>query len=162
MLVAVAKLEGSALGVCLDGIERQAGVLHIPASSGSEVEIGVQGGVPASKEAALDLRILRKAGLANTLRGERILLQSSGKRILSGARVVLVQQLAASQTGTSNGVAEGLGLRLGGRGGNKSGLGLGRGCRGREKGDLFANGASKVLEGLLDVGGIVVGLSGVL
>lgn len=55
-------------------------------------------------------------------------------------------------------MAEGLGLGLGGRGSDEGSLSFGgRGC-GREKGDLFGNGAAEVLEGLLDVGRVVVGL----
>lgn len=54
-------------------------------------------------------------------------------------------------------MAEGLGLRLGARGSDESGLGLAGGGRRRQKRDLLANGAAEVLEGLLDVGRVVVG-----
>jgi hypothetical protein len=76
--------------------------------------------------------------------------------------VVLVEELAASQTGTSDSMAECLRLRLGGGRSDEGSLGFGgRGSR-REEADLFADGATKILESLLDVGGVVVGLVRVL
>lgn len=59
-------------------------------------------------------------------------------------------------------MAEGLRLRLGSWGSDESCLGLGRRGRGREEGDLFADGAAKVLESLLDVRRVVVGLVRIL
>lgn len=156
------KLEGSALGMGLDGIQGKTGVLDVLASASSKGQVGVKGGVPASQESALNLSILGKTGLTNTLRGKRILLQSGRQRVLTGTGVVLVKQLAARQTGAGDGMAEGLGLRLGSRGSDESGLGLGGGGGRGKKVNLFADGAAKVLEGLLDVRGVVVGLVGVL
>lgn len=160
--VALSQLEGGALGVGLDGIERESGVLNVLSGAGGEHDVGVESRVPAGKEAALDLRVLGETGLADTLHGQGIFLEGGGQRVLASTGVVLVQGLAASQTGTSDGVAEGLGLGLCGRGSDESGLGLGGASGGGEEGDLFADGASEVLEGLLDVGRVVVSLVGVL
>lgn len=146
----------------LDGVEGKARVLDILTSASSKGQVGVEGGVPASQESALDLGVLGETGLADTLRCKRILLQSSRQRILTGAGVVLVKQLAARQTGASDGMAEGLGLGLGSRGGDESGLCLGGGGGRGKKVDLFADGAAKVLESLLDVRRIIVGLVGIL
>jgi hypothetical protein len=76
--------------------------------------------------------------------------------------VVLVQDLATGQTSTGNGMAEGLGLRLSGRGGYQGCLGFGGRCGAGEQLDLLADGAAEVLEGLLDVGRVIVGLVGVV
>ena len=59
-------------------------------------------------------------------------------------------------------MAEGLGLRLRGGGCGEGGLGFGGGGRGGEQLDLLADGAAEVVEGLADVGRVVVGLVGVL
>lgn len=59
-------------------------------------------------------------------------------------------------------MVEGLGLGLRGRGRGKSGLGLGGRTGLREKLDLLIDGAAQVVEGLADVGWVVVGLVGVL
>lgn len=76
--------------------------------------------------------------------------------------MLLVQKLAASQTGTSDSMVESLGLGLGAGRSSEGGLRFGgRGCRG-QKLDLFADGTAEILEGLLDVGRVIVGLVGVL
>lgn len=156
------QLESGTLGMSLDGIQREARVLNVLAGAGSESQVGVEGSVPTSEETALDLGILGKTSLTNTLAGKRILLQGGCEGVLSGASVVLVEELAASQTGTSDSMAECLRLRLGGGRGDEGSLGFGgRGSR-REEANLFADGAAKILESLLDVGGVVVGLVRVL
>lgn len=162
VLRVTAKAESSTLGVGLDGIQRQTRVLDVLAGAGSERQVGVESGVPTGKETALDLGILGKTGFTNTLAGKRILLQSRRKRIFASTSVVLVEKLAAGQTGAGNSMAESLGLRLGGGRSDEGGLGFGRRSGRREKADLFADGATKVLESLLDVRGVVVGLVGVL
>lgn len=59
-------------------------------------------------------------------------------------------------------MAEGLGLGFGGGGRGQGGLGFrGGGGRGEEL-DFLADGVAQVVEGLTDVGGVVVGLVGVL
>lgn len=153
----LSELEGVALGVCLDRIKRKPGLLNILTSTGREVEVGVQGGVPTGEEAALDLGVLRETSLANALGSECVLLESSSQGILASASVVLVQHLTACQAGAGDGVAEGLGLRFRGRRSDESGLGLGGGGGGGEKGHLFADSTSEVLEALLDVGRVIVG-----
>lgn len=59
-------------------------------------------------------------------------------------------------------MAERLGLRLGRRRGREGSLGLGGGSGTREEVDLFRHGAAEVVEGLADVGRVVVGFVGVL
>lgn len=59
-------------------------------------------------------------------------------------------------------MAESLWLRLGSGRSNEGGLSLSRRGGRRKEGDLFADGAAKILEGLLDIRGVVVGLVGVL
>lgn len=158
----MANLESVTLDAGLDSIERQSGVLDVLAGAGRKHDVGVERRVPASKEAALDLGVLGDAGLSNTLHGEGVLLEGSGQRVLASTSVILVQGLATSQTGASNGMAEGLGLGLGGRRSDKSGLSLGGGGGGGKERNLFANGASEVLESLLDIGRVVVSLVGIL
>jgi len=156
------KLPCGALGPGLGGIEGQPGLLDILAGAGSEHQVRVQCGIPPSEVAALDLGILRQPGLADALHGQRILLQSRGEGVLAGAGVLLVQSLAASQRSSGDGVRERLGLRLGARRGRQGSLGLGRGCSRGEKRNLLADGPAEILEGLLDVRGIVVGFVRVL
>lgn len=105
---------------------------------------------------------MRQTGLTNTLLGQSILLQSGSERVLASAGVLLVEQLGAGQAGTGNGMVEGLRLGLRGRGRGQSSLCFGGSGRRRKQLDLLANGATKILEGLLDVGGVVIGFIGVL
>lgn len=156
------ELEGGSLGVGLNGIQGESRLLDVLAGAGSEVNVSVQGGVPASEETALDLGVLGESGLSDTLHGEGVLLEGSGQGILASTGVVLVQDLATGQTSTGNGMAEGLGLRLSGRGGYQGCLGFGGRCGTGEQLDLLADGAAEVLEGLLDVGRVIVGLVGVV
>lgn len=89
------KLPGGALDAGLDRIQRQAGLLDALARARGEREVGVERRVPPGQEAALDLGVLREAGLADALLRERVLLERRGQRVLAGARVLLVQGLAA-------------------------------------------------------------------
>lgn len=162
LIALAAEAESGTLGVGLDSIKREARVLNVLTGAGSETQVGVKGSVPTSEEAALNLGILGKTGLANTLAGKRILLQGRRKRVFTGTSVVLVQELAARQTGAGDSMAESLGLGLGSGRSDEGGLGFGRGGRGGEEADLLADGAAKVLESLLDVRGVVVCLVGVL
>lgn len=100
----------------LRGIKRQAALLDALARARGEHDVRVEGGVPASQEAALDLRVLRQAGLADALLRQGELLERRGERVLAGARVLLVQRLAAGQGRAGDGVGEGLGLGLRGGG----------------------------------------------
>lgn len=59
-------------------------------------------------------------------------------------------------------MVEGLGLRLRGRGRGQRSLGLGGRAGMRQELDLLVDGAAQVVEGLADVGWVVVGLVGVL
>lgn len=155
--IGLAELEGGALGVGLDRVQGESGLFNILPGAGREHDVGVEGGVPAREEAALDLRVLRKTGLADALHGEGVLFEGGGQRVLARAGVVLVQGLARGKTGAGHGMAKGLGLGLGGRGRDESSLGLG-GAGGRgEKADLFTDGAAEILESLLYVRGVVVG-----
>ena len=84
------------------------------------------------------------------------------ERILARAGVLLVQKLRAGQARARQGVVKRLGLRLSGWGRDQGSLGFGGGSGAGEKVHLLANGAAEILEGLLDIGRIVVGLVGVL
>lgn len=162
LLSGISNLEGRAVRASLDSIKGQACLLDVLACAGREHEVGVQSGCPSVEEVALNLCILSKPGFANTLLSKRVFLESRSEGVFSGTSVLLVQQLAAGETGTSNGVVESLRLRLRRGGGSQGSLCLGRrACRG-QKADLFANGAAKVLERLLDVGGVIVGFVGIL
>ncbi len=156
------KLPGVALDTRLDGIEGQAGLLNVLASAGRKHQVGVEGGVPAGQETALDLRILGQAGLAHALHGQGILLEGSSEGILAGTGVLLVEALAAGKTGAGDGVRERLGLRLRAGRCGKGSLGLGGGAGRGQQGDLLADGAAEILEGFLDVGGVVVRLGGIV
>lgn len=144
----------------LDRIKRKARVLHITTSFGSEAQVRVEGSVPPCQEARLNLSVLRQTSLANLFRRQGELLQRSGQGILAGG--VLGDQLRSRQRRTSNGMAEGLGLRLGGRRRRQGRLGLGGGGGMREQLDFFANGATEVIEGFANIRRIVVGFVGVL
>ena len=50
-----AELEGGALGVGLDGVERQPGPFNVLPGARGEAQVCVESRVPASQEAALDL-----------------------------------------------------------------------------------------------------------
>lgn len=54
-------------------------------------------------------------------------------------------------------MAEGLGLGLRGGGSDEGGLSLSGGGSGGKEGDLLADGATEILEALLDVGRVIVG-----
>ena len=146
----------------LDGVERQARLLDRLARARRKHEVGVERRVPARQEAALDLRVLRQPRLAHPLHRQRVLFERRRQRVLARARVLLVQRLAARQTGPRDGVRERLGLRLG-RGRCRQGrLRLGRRRGRRQQVHLFADGAAQVRERLLDVGRVVVRLVRVL
>lgn len=70
--------------------------------------------------------------------------------------MLLVQRLAAGNTGPGNRMGERLGLRLGGRWCRESGLRLGWGGSRREEIDLLADGATEVLECLFDIRRVIV------
>lgn len=76
--------------------------------------------------------------------------------------MLLVEELRAGKGGASDSMGEGLGLGLRRWGGCEGGLSLGGGRSGGEQLDLLADGPTEVVEGLLDVGRVVVGLGGVL
>lgn len=94
-LIVGANLPSVALGAGLDRVERQPALLNIPACTAGELEVGVQGRVPTSQESALNLSVLRKTGLTNTLAGQGVLLERGGQGVLAGAGVLLVQDLRA-------------------------------------------------------------------
>lgn len=66
------------------------------------------------------------------------------------------------KSGTRDCVAEGLGLGLRRRGCGERSLGFGGRCGIGEEVDLLRDGAAEVVEGLADVGWVVIGLVGVL
>lgn len=151
---------GSRLFASLDRIKHQTGVLDVLTCLSSEHQVGVEGGVPTGQEAGLDLGILGQTSLADLLLGQGVLLQCSGKRILTlGA---LRKRLRASEGGAGDRVVESLGLGLCRRRRCQGGLGLsGRSCLGQQL-NLLVDGTAQVIEGLANVGRVVVGLVGVL
>lgn len=70
--------------------------------------------------------------------------------------------MTASEGGASDSMGEGLWLRLGARGSGESCLGFAGGFGMGEEADFVRNSASKVVEGLTDVGGVVIGFVRVL
>lgn len=60
---------GGTLDARLDGVKVQTGLLDVLTGASSELEVGVESGIPSSEEAALDLRVLSEASLANALHG---------------------------------------------------------------------------------------------
>lgn len=117
-------LERGALDTSLDGIKRESRLFNILACTSGEHDVGVESGVPAGKEAALDLRVLGDTSLADTLHSQRILLEGRSEGILSSASVILVETLAASQASSGDGVAERLRLGFSGGGRDEGGLGF--------------------------------------
>lgn len=150
------------LGASLGSVQAQARVLNVLAGACGKQQVSVERRVPAGQEAALNLVVLSQASLAHALLSQGVLLKRRGQGVLAGICVCLVQRLAAGQRCASNGVREGLGLRLRARGRREGGLGLGRAGGRREERHLLADGAAEVRERLLDVGRVVVGLSGIL
>ena len=144
----------------LHRVKHQTGILNILARLGGEHEIGVEGGVPASQETGLDLSILSETGLADLLLGQSILLQRIGERVLTLS--ALCEGLRTGKRSAGDGMVESLGLGLGGRRSSQGGLRLGRGASLRQELNLLVDGAAEIIEGLADVGRVVVGLVGVL
>jgi len=76
--------------------------------------------------------------------------------------MLLLEQLAAGQTGASNGMVEGLWLWFSRWRSSKGSLSFSRrGCS-RQEVDLFTNGAAEVAEAFLEVRGIIIGFVGIL
>ncbi len=141
-------MPSGALGLCFCGIKQQSRVLNTFPGASSKHQVRVQGRAPTRKEAALDLRVLSESGFTNTLASQSILLKSRCKWILSGTRMLLLKELTAGQTRTSDGMVEGLWLRLCRRRSCESGLSFSwRGCGGEEM-DFLADGTAQVTEGL--------------
>lgn len=156
------QLPRGALCARLGGVERQARLFDIFARACGKHDVGVERRVPARQVAALNLGVLRKAGLADALLGEGKLFERRREGVLACSSVLLVQQLAAGERGARNGVGERLGLRLGRGRGRQGGLSLGGRSGGREKLDFLADGAAEVAEGFIDVAGVIVGFGRVL
>lgn len=131
---------GSRLPPGLDRVEHEPGILHVLARLGRKHQVGVQGGVPASQEARLDLSVLRQTGLAHLLGSERVLLERGRQRVLTG--MDLCQGLRSSQRGARDGMVKRLGLRFGRWRSDQGRLGLGRRRSLRQKLDLFADSAA--------------------
>lgn len=72
------------------------------------------------------------------------------------------EEVRGVEGGTSDCVAESLGLGLRSWGCGERSLGFGRRCGIGEEVDLLRNGAAEIVEGLADVGWVVVCLVGVL
>lgn len=151
---------GSSLLASLDRVQGKTGVLNILACLSSEHEVGVESSVPASQKTGLNLRVLSQTGLADLLLGQSVLLQRVSQRVLT--LDALRKSLGSGERSAGDGVVEGLGLGLSGGGSSQSCLGLGGGAGLREKVDLLVDGAAQVVEGLADVGRVVIGLVGVL
>lgn len=154
--------ESASLDVGLGGVQVESRVFHCLAGTCGEHDVGVECSTPASEELALDLGILCQPSLSDLFAGNGKLLERSGERVLASTGVLSLQSVRAVHCGAGNSVAEGLGLRLCGRGCGKSSLCFGGGGCGGEELDLLADGAAKVVEGLADVGRVVVSFVRVL
>ena len=150
----------SRLLASLDRIQHKPGILNVLTRLGRKHQVGVERRVPASQEPRLDLSILRQTGLAHLLRSQGVFLQRVRQGVFAGS--TLGQGLRSSQGGAGNGVVEGLGLGLRGRRGSQGSLGLCGGGGLGEKLNLLVDGASQVIEGFANIGGIIVGFVGVL
>ena len=137
------------LRFCLSSVKQQSRVLNTLSGPGCKHQVGVQGSAPACEESTLYLRILCEPGFTNTFAGQSELLKSCGKRILATSGMLLLEELAACQTSASNGMAEGLWLRLCRWRSSEGSLGLGGRGRGSEELYLFAYSTAKVVEGLI-------------
>jgi hypothetical protein len=105
---------GSSLLGSLDRVQSKTGVLNVLAGLGGEHQVGVEGSVPASQEARLDLGILGQTSFADLLLSKSVLLQRSGERVL--ALAALHKGLGAGERGAGDRMVERLGLGLrGGR-----------------------------------------------
>lgn len=152
LLIRLAReLEHAALSPRLRRIEQKSRVLDAPARPRGEHQVGVEGGVPSRQEASLDLCVLREPGLANLLAGKSILLERGCERVLAGAGVLLLEELAAGQGSAGNGVGEGLWLGLGDGGCGEGGLSLGGSGGGGEELDLLADAAAEIGDVFADV-----------
>jgi hypothetical protein len=156
------KRKRTTLGISLCRIEAQPRILNRLASASRKLDVRVQRCAPARQEAALDLGVLRQSRLADLLAGDGVLLETSCQRILAGRGLLRGEHVRGVDGGAGNGMAERLGLRLRRGGSSEGGLGFGGGGGRREKVDLLRNGAAEIVEGLADVGWIVVGFVGVL
>jgi hypothetical protein len=82
----IIRVEPTALDLALlgrlGGVECESGVLNIATGLGGELNVGVEGCLPASKETCLDLLVLSQSCFANLLFSQRILLQSLGEGLL--------------------------------------------------------------------------------
>ena len=161
VLLLARQLEQSTLRPRLRSIQHQSRVLDTLSRTSSEHQVGVQCGVPASQESALDLCILCQSRLADTLGCKCVLLQCGCERVLAGARVLLLQEMGGGEGGARDGVGEGLWLWLGGWWCDERGLCFGWSAGGGEELDLLADAAAKVGQVLTDVV-VVVALVGVL
>lgn len=154
--------ESTTLSISLRSIQAQPRVLHRLAGPRRKHNIRVQRRTPARQKSALDLGILCEPSLSDLLAGNSELLEGGRERVFAGTGMLTGQNVRAVQGGTGNGVAEGLGLRLRGGRCGEGGLGFGGRSRGGQEVDFLGDGAAEIVEGLADVGGIVVGFVRVL
>lgn len=154
--------KGRALGRGLGRIETEARVLDCFAGTRGELDVGVQRGTPAGQEAALDLGVLGQSRLADLFAGNGVLFKGSGERVFARVCLLRREHVRGVEGGTCHGMAEGLGLGLCGGRGSEGGLGLSGRRSAGEQVDLFRHCAAEVVEGLADVGGVVVGFVCVL
>lgn len=139
----------------LERIEHQPRILDVFARLGRKHQVGVQGRVPPSQKAALDLSVLAQPGLADLLRRKGVFLQADGELIFT-VLVGLGEVVRASQSGAGNGMAKGFRLGLRGRRGAQRSLAFtGRG-RLRKELDFLADGATEVVEGFAQMWWVVV------
>lgn len=96
----------------------------------------------------MDLRVLCESGFTNTFAGQGVLLQSSCEWVLACTGMLLLQELAAGQTSTSNCMVESLWLWLRRWRSSEGGLRFGGGCRRGKEVDFLADGPAQVTEGL--------------
>ena len=154
--------ESRAFGRGLCRIEAQARIFNCLASTCGKLDVCVQRGTPPSEEPALDLCVLGQSRLANLFAGNGVLFEGSGQRVFARICLLRREHVRGVKGSTGHGMAERLGLGLCRGRGSEGSLGLG-GRRGAgEQVNFFRNGAAEVVEGLANVGRVVVGFVCVL
>ena len=162
LLVRIHALAGRILRFPFRRIQAESCILHRAPGPRRELDVRIQRRAPPGQELVLDAGILCQTRLAHFLLGQSVFLQCRSKRLFGRTRVRGVQGLRPRERGAGDGVVEGFGLRLCGGWGGEGGLGFGRRRGVGEEGYFFRDGAAEVVEGLGDVGRVVVGFFGVL
>ena len=150
----------------LGRVEPQPRALDALARALGELELRVERRRPARQEARLHRRVLPEPRLAHLLLRDGVLLQRRRQRLLGAGLLGFLadglEGLRAGERGARHGVVERLGLRLSRGRGRHGGGGLAGAAGGGEERHLLGDRAAEVIEGLAQVGRVVVRLVRVL